>query len=379
MLAGALIGVGVLLFALALHPFTTYPASLWLLAKWRVRPVQPGPVPARAALCVCAYNEERMIREKALNMIALQDRMPALELLVYVDGGKDRTAEILAEFAGRIRIVVSGKRTGKTVGMNTLTRATDAECLVFSDANVLFDGDALQPLLAPFADPAVGVVCGHLRYGMPACSNATAASGSLYWRLEEWIKSLESVTGSVMGADGSIFAMRRTSYQPAPPDLIDDMYVSLAALCAGERIVRVGAAVAYEDLVSRPAEEFRRKIRIACQAFNVHRAMWPRLRRLPLLDRYKYLSHKLIRWFAVYFLIAGGVSFAIGLAAAGAWWLLVLGGVLCAVLSGSSQIRSILSAFLATGLGVARSIHGERFQTWEPPASSRGNSVGVAG
>lgn len=372
MAAFLLVAAGLLLLALAMHPFTTYPASLWLLARWQPRPMRTGAAPARAALCVCAYNEERVIRAKALNMLQLQDAMPALELLVYVDAGTDHTAEILAEFAGRIRCIVSERRTGKTAGMNTLTRVTGAECLVFSDANVMFAPDALAPLLAPFADPDVSVVCGHLRYGAAPADKATAATGSLYWRLEEGIKSLESATGSVMGADGSIFAMRRSAYQPAPADLIDDMYVSLSALCAGGRIVRAGGAMAYEDQVSHPSEEFRRKVRIACQAFNVHRTLWPRLRRLPALDVYKYVSHKLLRWWAIYLLAAGGLCVAAGLAVAQAWWLLGAAAVLCAVPAASGQVRSILSAFVATGLGVARSIRGERFQTWEPPASSRG-------
>ncbi len=365
---------GAALLALAVHPFTTYPASLALLARLRPRAVTTGPVPTTAALCVCAYNEERVIRDKALNMLAMQDAFPGLELLVYVDAGSDNTAAILSEFEGRISTVVARQRTGKTVGMNRLVALTNAECLVFSDANVMFAPDAVPKLLAPFGDPAVGVVCGHLRYGQ-AAGNATASTGSLYWRLEELIKRLESATGSVMGADGSIFAMRRAAHHNPPADLIDDMYVSFQALCDGARVVRADDAFAYEEQVSQSAEEFRRKIRIACQAFNVHRAIWPRVRRLPALDLYKYVSHKLIRWLVIYLLALGGVLLSIGLALAGAWWLLGVGVAVCLAALASGQLRSILSAFLGTGLGVLRSLQGSRFQTWSPPASARALSA----
>ena len=369
-MASFLIFAGAALLLLAIHPFTTYPASLAILAKWSRRLVAGGPGPATAALCVCAYNEERVIRAKALNMLALREVFPGLELLIYVDAGTDRTAEILAEFSDRIHVVQARGRTGKTVGMNTLIAKTTADCVVFSDANVMFDPGAVPLLLAPFADPEVGVVCGHLRYrSVPG--SATAATGSLYWRLEEAIKQLESTTGSVMGADGSIFAMRRTMYRPAPPHLIDDMYVSLSALCAGSRIVRIGDALAYEDQVSRPAEEFRRKMRIACQAFNVHRALSPQLRLLGPLDRYKYVSHKLLRWFVAPLLAAGCLLLAAGLALASAWILLAL---CCAAGLGAlvlPQSRAMLSAFAGTGLGVLHSLRGERFQTWDPPASTR--------
>ena len=369
-MAACLIVAGLAVLLLALHPFITYPASLVLLARWSRRPIATGPLPASAAICVCAYNEERVIRAKALNMLDLRKSYPGLELLIYVDGGTDRTAEILEEFAGDIQVVQARGRTGKTVGMNTLIAKTSAECLVFSDANVMFEPGAVPHLLAPFADAMVGVACGHLSY-LSVPGSATAATGSAYWRLEEKIKRLESTTGSVMGADGSIFAMRRELYQPAPPHLIDDMYVSLAALCAGRRIVRVEDALAYEDQVSRPGEEFRRKVRIACQAFNVHRALSTQLRHLRPLDRYKYMSHKLLRWFVAPLLAAGCMLLAAGLVVAAAWSVLALCCAAAVAVLVLPQSRSMLYAFVGTGLGVFRSMRGERFQTWDPPASTR--------
>lgn len=366
----------------AAHPFVTYPASLRLLARRHSRPLRPvaSSAPVRAAMCVCAYNEERVIAAKIENMLRLQEGSPGLELLVYVDGASDRTAEIVAGYGERIRLVASQKRLGKSHGMNLLVGMTQADYLVFSDANVMFDEAALPRLLGAFADPEVGCVCGHLIYTSPD-DTATAATGSLYWRLEESIKTLESATGSVMGADGSIFALRRDLHVPPPPDLIDDMFVSLQVLCGGHRIVRVGDAYAYEESVSRPAEEFRRKVRIGCQSFNVHRALWPKLRQLPLIDRYKYVSHKLLRWLTVFFLAASALFLAAGITALLGWrfglGLLVGYGVGAALVAMSTRgklgrLRDILGAFVSTGIGVLRSLRGDRFQTWSPPASARG-------
>ena len=368
----ALLLAGVVLLGVAQHPFVTFPLSLLLLSRLRPRPVAGGALPQTAALCVCAYREERVIRDKALNMLAMREAFPALDLLIYVDGGAegDSTAALLAAFEPAIQVVRAPARTGKTAGMNTLLTLTAADCVIFSDANVTFDASAVQALLRPFADPEVGVACGHLRY-REVRGSATAAAGSLYWRFEEALKRLESATGSVMGADGSIFAMRRRYCRPVPPHLIDDMYTSLAALCDGARIVRVEDALAYEDQVSRSAEEFRRKIRIACQAFNVYRSLRPRLARLAPLDRYKFVSHKLIRWFVAPIGAAGFAALAAGLASAGAWALLGLLALatLAAILL--PQTRALLLAFLGASLGVLQSIRGQHFQTWEPPSSSR--------
>jgi cellulose synthase/poly-beta-1,6-N-acetylglucosamine synthase-like glycosyltransferase len=371
-----------LLFAAAAHPFVTYPLTLRLLARLRSRPLAVSAVPShpRVALCVCFYNEERIAAAKVENMLAQRAVIPELDILTYVDAATDRTAEVLRRYEDRIRVVVAPRRTGKTQGMNTLVAMTDADIVAFSDANVMFDQHALKRLAAAFDDPAVGCACGHLIYTRPGQS-ATASTGSLYWRLEERIKALESATGSVMGADGSIFAMRRALYQGAPPDLIDDMYVSLWVLCGGSRIVRVEDALAFEEAVSQPAEEFRRKIRIACQAFNVHRALRPRLAELSLLDRYKYVSHKLLRWLAGYLLAASGLWLLGALASAGAWQaataLVVAATVVAALMLRAStgplaQLREVLAAFVATAIGVWCSLRGKRFQTWSPPASARG-------
>ena len=370
--------------AVGVHPFTTYPLSLALLARLRPRPAAPPPerpAPgARVALCVCAYNEERVIRAKADNMVSMRQAVPDLELLIYVDAASDRTAEILREYEGEITVVASPTRHGKTHGMNTLVQRTTADFVVFSDANVMFAPDAIPRLLRRFDDPEVGCVCGHLIYTRTSDS-ATAVTGSLYWRLEEAIKELETRSGSTMGADGSIFAIRRALHRPPPPDIIDDMYVSLSILCGGSRIVRAADALAYEEAATQAGDEFRRKVRIACQAFNVHRLLRADLARLSPLNRYKYVSHKLLRWFTAYLLLAAALCFAAGLAALGAWVLLALGALGGTALLVAARLRpagpfgkvvDIASAFLATGLGVARSMRGERFQIWTPPASARG-------
>lgn len=381
-----LCALGTLSLLLAMHPFTTYPLSLRVLPRRPLGPAPTGARPPSAALCVSAYNEERIIRDKAANMLAMRAAVPNLELFIYVDAASDRTAEIAREFEPQIRVVEASARAGKTHGMNKLVGMAEADVVVFSDANVIFAPDAIPRLLASFADPAVGVVCGHLSYTDPDGSG-TAVAGSLYWRLEEHIKALESRTGSCMGADGSIFAIRRALHESPPDDLIDDMYVSLAILCAGHRVVRAEAAHASEASVSRSGEEFRRKIRIACQAFNVHRVLWPRLRRLPAVELYKYISHKLLRWLTVYLLgfgllalLAGIALLNPGLAAALAVTaLLVVGGITLAPSGKIAAVRDVLLAFVATGLGVWRSVRGDRFQTWNPPDSARMTFAGTSG
>jgi cellulose synthase/poly-beta-1,6-N-acetylglucosamine synthase-like glycosyltransferase len=367
---------------LGLHPFTTYPLSLRLIRALRRRglPAAGGAVaPQSFALCFCAYNEARVIGKKVQNCLALRRKRPELEILAYVDAATDRTGELLRRHAGDIRLYESPQRYGKTHGMNRLVAAAEASILVFTDANVMLDDDALVRLESYFADPEIGCVCGHLRY-VNAGAGATAALGALYWRFEERLKQLESDTGSAMGADGSLFAIRRSLARPVPDNLIDDMYVSLSILCDGYRVVRAGDVVAYELATTTPSEEFRRKVRIACQAFNVHRRLWPRLRRLDRLTLYKYVSHKLLRWFSLACLALGAGFFELGLIAAGLAWpalaVAAAGGMLA--LLGyhrrgrwPSRLWDAASALAGTAIGLWYSLRGVDFQVWTPAESAR--------
>jgi cellulose synthase/poly-beta-1,6-N-acetylglucosamine synthase-like glycosyltransferase len=274
---------------------------------------------------------------------------------------------------------VSDERHGKTHGMNLLAAKTQASILMFTDANVTVDMDCVRDFRAYFADPAIGCVCGTLLY-TNAADSSTASTGSAYWRFEEAVKKLEMESGSVMGADGSLFAIRRSLHRPPPTHIIDDMYVSLMILCSGHRVIQARNAFCYEESVVAAHEEFQRKVRIACQAFNVHRLLWPQLRQLDKVTLYKYVSHKLIRWFTIYLLAAAVLAFDAALFTAGHTGLAVTltVGTLGILLLGHfssvapfAQITDIISAFLSTGLGVWRSLRGERYQTWTPAASIR--------
>jgi cellulose synthase/poly-beta-1,6-N-acetylglucosamine synthase-like glycosyltransferase len=373
----ALLILGILFGLCFLHPFVTYPLSLMLLPPRRS---SATPAPAETfAICFCAYNEEQVIDAKMQNLLALTAGRSDVEILAYVDAATDRTASLLQPYADRIRLHVSDTRHGKSHGMNLLVGMTKASIVIFTDANVMLDPAALNHLPAAFADPEVGCVCGHLIYSN-ADASATAASGSLYWRLEEAIKEMEARTGSVMGADGSIFAIRRALHRPVPDDIIDDMYLSFSILCEGYRITRASDVKAYEASATTAADEMRRKMRIACQAFNVHRLLWPRIRLLGTLDRYKYVSHKLMRWFSIYMLAGSGLCLALAGAFAGhgvAVAAIVALGT-AGLLAGwiwhvrpFEQVADILSALAATGVGVWLSIRGHRFQTWNPATSVR--------
>ncbi|HUA55659.1 MAG TPA: glycosyltransferase [Candidatus Sulfotelmatobacter sp.] len=388
----ALIGVAVLSFVLAAHPFGTYPLSLALGRRFHRRAPYPPArrsrtTTPRLALCFCAYREAGVIEQKVANLREIRRRIPDIQIFGFVDGSSDGTDAILERHRDLINLTISSERRGKTFGMNTLVAQTDAEILIFTDANVMIDPDGLDRMLDYFADPEIGCVAGHLIY-INSEETATSQNGALYWRLEEATKRLESETGSTVGADGSLFAIRRELHSPVPDGGFDDLYVSMDILCQGYRVVSAPDVRCFERTATEPMDEFRRKIRIACEGFNVTRLMWPRLAKLPAFTLYKYLSHRVLRWFSIYLLGLSGLAW-LGVLLMLLGWASVLalcaGGLVVATIGWRLRIGpvrrvvDILVAMTGVGIGVARSIRGDRFVMWAPATSVRetGPSTGI--
>ncbi len=361
---------------LIVYPFALYPLILRALP---IRPVQKGGadfVPPSASLLFCAFNEGRVMPAKIDNLRMLKARYPSLEILAYDDGSGDDTAIQLAEAGDVLTLVTGTGRCGKAHGMKRLAAMATGDVLIFTDANVQIEEAAIERLLGYYADSGVGGVLGSLHYEGSRVSGS-ALVGGLYWRIEEWLKDAESRTGNVMGADGSIFSVRRALYPDFPDDVLDDLVVSMSVVFAGKRLVKARDVVAWERMVSDRDDEVRRKVRIAGRSWLTHSYLRPRLRRMHALDRFKYTSRKLVRWFGGLWIITGLMALVwltVATSHPMAYALISLGSLL--VIGGYISRRGplaaamdIVIAYFATLRGILMAMRGERFTTWTPAKS----------
>lgn len=360
-----------------IYPYLVYPA---LLAASKAQPINAGTADcgdgADFTLLFCAYNEASAMPGKLANLRELHQRYPAMQFMAFDDGSSDGTADLIAQAAPFVTLVRGGGRNGKAHGMKLMARQATSRFLVFTDANVTLDLQAPQALSACYADQGVGGVCGALHY-LGADGSSTAAVGGLYWRLEEKIKDLESRSGSVMGADGSIFSIRTALYPDFADTVLDDFTVSMEVVFKGLRLIKCNAVIAYEQLVSVRADEFARKVRIAARAFHTHAELAAKRRELTPGNRFRYFSHKTLRWFGGAFLLTGGVSGLIGLSllwpplGAGCALALIAAAIFGAKTTKGplSSLVEIVLAMLATLLGVVRAMRGQTFAVWSPAKS----------
>src|SRR5208283_5512504 len=222
--------------ALVGYAYFGYAAWLWILNCWRHRPVRYGPYVAPISIVMVVHNEQGVLDHKLRNLLSLNYPPEQTEIVVVSDGATDGSSEVLKGFSGisRLRVIWKPNRCGKAAGLNDARSAATGEIVVFTDARQTIEPDAVRFLLENFADPEVGCVSGELMLGDPDSGETTQGLG-LYWRIEKRIREMESAAGSVIGATGALYAVRRSLLVKLPPDtILDDLYIPCMC-CSRER------------------------------------------------------------------------------------------------------------------------------------------------
>jgi cellulose synthase/poly-beta-1,6-N-acetylglucosamine synthase-like glycosyltransferase len=285
------------------YVYVGYPALLAVLRRWARVTIRDEQYCPSVSLVIAAYNEEKVLHEKLQNSLALQYPRERLEIVVASDGSTDATNMIAKAYEHQgvvLHEVVP--RGGKARALGIAVPKVQGEIVVLSDANTMYQPDALQKLVRNFADPTVGAVSGDVR--LVDADPSHSRSEGLYYRYERWLQGVESELGSIIGADGAMYALRRHLFQPPSVGLIlDDFVISMNVARAGYRVVYEPEAVATEQGTLSSQEEFRRKVRIVSGGMQALRRGegLPRLQQPFLL--FCYVSHKLLRWFVPCFLL----------------------------------------------------------------------------
>jgi cellulose synthase/poly-beta-1,6-N-acetylglucosamine synthase-like glycosyltransferase len=329
------------------YVYAGYPALVWLWARLRPAPAAPdrtADTPA-ISIVVAARNEARHLPARLDNLLRLDYPPSRRQIIVVDDGSTDDTLTILDRYRDAVD-VVAVTAAGKALALNAGVRRARHPVLVFTDARQVFADDALLELTAPLCDPRVGVVTGELvldgeapgrrmaaddrRASAAAIHPSVQAAGAvavavnrrtisdrrrtiestiadgvgLYWRYEKQIRRSESAAGSMLGATGAIYAMRRSLWKPLPADtILDDVLIPMRAVMAGYRVVFNDRARAFDRAAANAEAETRRKIRTLAGNYQI---LWldPRLL-LPWSNPVwiQYVSHKIGRLLVPYALL----------------------------------------------------------------------------
>lgn len=278
------------------YTYLGYPAWLWLRTGWRPATVLRSECTPLVSIVMVVRNEERVLRQKLLNLWHLNYPEQQLEFVVVSDGSTDSTENILSEFAGepRLRWIAKPQPRGKASGLNDALEAVRGEIVVFTDARQQIEADALRLLVEAFADARVGCVSGELMLGDPDSGESAKGMG-MYWRIEKKVRQLESASGFVIGATGAFYAVRRELLVPLPAGIIlDDVYIPVNVLRQGRRVLFDARARAWDVPDQGSEQEFARKVRTLSGNYQlVQLAPWLLTSTNPA--RFQFVSHKLMR------------------------------------------------------------------------------------
>ncbi len=340
----------------------------------------PSSLPA-VSLIVAAHDEESSIAAKVANALALDYPRELLEVIVACDGCADATA-------GRARaagadVVLELPRGGKIRAQDAAVERARGEIVAFSDANALWEADALLALVAVFlgegevgvrhvatgarrahggidrtprarrgAKRKVGYACGQVRFVQAARGHAATNQEGVYWRYEMAVRALESRLSSITAGNGAIYATRRESYLVVDPIMGHDLSFPFNLVKRGWRAVYVPSARATEPMVPSLEGELARKRRMMSHT-------WPIVLRGGLLDPRGYppgyalmiLSHRVLRY-ATPFLhalaLAANIALVASWAAPPALYVaalaLQLGLLFAAGIGGFVRVRPLLIA-----------------------------------
>ena len=143
-----------------------------------------------ASIGIAAHNEAANIGRllAALTGDAADDGLVS-EIIVVASGCTDRTERIIGDFAAvdrRVRLLAQPRREGKAAAVNLLIGQAAEDVLLLVSADTLPAPGAVRALLAPFADPAVGVTAGRIVPRNPD-RGLMGSYVNLFWRLHHQV------------------------------------------------------------------------------------------------------------------------------------------------------------------------------------------------
>jgi cellulose synthase/poly-beta-1,6-N-acetylglucosamine synthase-like glycosyltransferase len=367
-----------ILIGLVGFAYLGYPLLLAALVRVARRQPKSDDVTPSVTLLIPAYNEERSLGPKLDSCLGLDYPSDQLQIIVLSDGSTDQTNAVAARYVEHgIELMAFEANRGKLAVLRDGVEHARGEIVAFSDAACRLMSDSIRRLARPFADPDVGCVSGVYRVLRPEAAQLGDEEG-FYWKYETFIKRCESDLASILGAHGSLYAIRRELC----PDLTririnDDYEIPVKIVAGGHRAVYAPDAVACEEATEMGG--FARRVRIAVGNFRQLRLLglllWPP--RPWLL--FQFVSHKVLRLIGPFCLAA---ALALNAFLTGALYMALLvaqvgfyGLALAGWLGGGRRARVPLLKLpyyfcminAAYVVGLARLLVGRRALRWNAP------------
>lgn len=277
------------------YTYIAYPLLLSATTLFYRHPVKKAPVEPTVSILIAAHNEQDVIEAKVRNSLDQDYPADKLEVVVASDGSQDATNRIVTSLAdgSRVRLIAFPENRGKVAALNDSVPRLQGSIIVFSDASSILDRNAVRHLVENFADSDVGAVSGIYRVRKQREADL-GEQEDFYWKYETFLKVCESRLGSVLGAHGSLYGIRKELYPfPQPGTINDDYVIPVRILQCGYRVAYETSAVAYEE--AKEMAGFSRRVRIMAGNYEQLRELRLLLRPVRWFPLFVFFSHKVFR------------------------------------------------------------------------------------
>ncbi|MBD3422663.1 MAG: glycosyltransferase [Chitinivibrionales bacterium] len=293
-------------FLAVVYAYAGFPVLLKVISPSKSRaPQRNHAYKPPISILIPAYNEEKVIARKIDNCLALEYPRELLEIMVCSDCSDDRTVEIVQNnYGDGVSLFDYRERSGKTGVVNKSLPRAQGEIVVLTDANTMFEPDAVAKMISLYSSGNVGAVLGQVRLFTPGDSVGVDKEVA-YRDFEADLKFREGLFGAAVGAFGGFYSIRKKLFTPLPPNAYsnDDLLIPARILSQGYRVVFDRAAISREETGKSVSEEFGRRVRIGAGNFQSFFLLLHLLNPLKGGAWFFYVSHKVLRWYSPFLLL----------------------------------------------------------------------------
>jgi poly-beta-1,6-N-acetyl-D-glucosamine synthase len=258
----------VLLFVLSfliVWLFAGYPLLMTVIALRRKPQTKDYTYQPFVSIIIPTHNEEASIETRIDNLYSQNYPKQNYEIIVVDSGSSDSTKLIVQRLIElnkesdlpRLSLVSEAQRNGKGSAINAGKSHAKGDIILVTDANCVFNLDALKELAPHFKNPQVGAVGG--RYVVLNPDNALTLSTKFYRDLEHVLRTGESALCSAVLFDGEMNAWRKGLVDIDPTMPTEDFEMCIKMRKKGYKIDYEPEATVYEAAPTTLQEQVKQR------------------------------------------------------------------------------------------------------------------------
>ena len=207
--------------------YFAYPVVLFIVSLFNREKEKETEEIISVSLILISYNGKKYLKNKIKFLLKELSGFQHSELIIIDDNSSDNSNEVLDLFkdVNGVCIIYKKRQKGIPHSMNLGVNRARYDTIVFCDQRQNLSDNILRNIVEPLNYENVGAVSGYI-------SHFDKEKGISLLRLHEnFIKSIESKVGCLIGVYGPFYAIKKDCYSAIPENIIlDDLYLSLNIL-----------------------------------------------------------------------------------------------------------------------------------------------------